>query len=75
MYVKNDPADPEVTAGASSFAGPSEGSDQHELLVAAAQAVLSTLRVPIAQQALPRPALGALRMLAAVLANGRSAKG
>jgi hypothetical protein len=74
MHGRNDSSGPGVTAGASSFAGASEGNDQHELLVAAAQAVLSTLRVPIAQEALPRPALGALRMLAAVLANGHAAK-
>jgi len=43
------------------------GEREHELLVAAARAVLTSLREPIEQRQLPRPALGALRMLAAAL--------
>ena len=39
----------------------------HELLVAAARAVLTSLREPIEQRQLPRQALGALRMLEAAL--------
>lgn len=39
----------------------------HELLVAAARAVLVSLREPIEQRQLPRAALGALRMLEAAL--------
>jgi hypothetical protein len=38
-----------------------------ELLVAAARAVLASLREPIEQRQLPRAALGALRMLEAAL--------
>ncbi|HYJ29491.1 MAG TPA: hypothetical protein VEW25_04035 [Allosphingosinicella sp.] len=40
---------------------------EHELLVAAARAVLLSLREPIGQRELPRAALGALRMLEAAL--------
>jgi hypothetical protein len=39
----------------------------HELLVAAARAVLASLRESIAQRQLPRAALGALRMMEAAL--------
>jgi hypothetical protein len=39
----------------------------HELLVAAARAVLTTLREPIAKRQLPSAALGTLRMLEAAL--------
>ena len=35
----------------------------HELLVAAARAVLSSLRGPLERRELPRAAIGALRML------------
>lgn len=73
MDIKNGAAAFEDTADASSLAGSAEAENQHELLVAAAQAVIATLRGPIAQQSLPQPALGALRMLAAVLANERIA--
>jgi hypothetical protein len=41
-------------------------SDQ-ELLVAAARAVLASLREPLEQRQLPRAAMGALRMLEAAL--------
>jgi len=41
--------------------------NDHELLIAAARAVLVSLREPIEQRALPRAALGALRMLEAAL--------
>ena len=47
--------------------GPSERD--HELLVAAARAVLASLREPVEQRALPRAAIGALRMLEAALAG------
>lgn len=40
---------------------------EHELIVAAARAVLASLREPIEQRTLPRAALGALRMLEAAL--------
>ena len=40
---------------------------EHELLVAAARAVLASLREPIEQRTLPRAALGALRMLEAAV--------
>jgi|GEM_PF-3636364 len=52
----------------------SASSDRdHELLVAAAKAVLASLREPIEQRSLPRAALGALRMLEAAVEgeNGR----
>jgi hypothetical protein len=39
----------------------------HELIVAAARAVLASLRKEIEERQLPRPALGALRMLEAAL--------
>ncbi len=73
MEIKNDAAAFEDTVDGSSLASSAEAENQHELLVAAAQAVIATLRGPIAQQSLPPPALGALRMLAAVLANERIA--
>jgi hypothetical protein len=46
---------------------------KHELLVAAARAVLASLREPIEERSLPRAALGALRMLEAAVegADGR----
>ena len=50
------------------------GEDDHELLIAAARAVLATLREPLEQRTLPRPALGALRMLAAAL-DGPAGRG
>ena len=47
-----------------------------ELIVAAARAVLVSLREPIEQRSLPRAALGALRMLDAALEGepGRSGR-
>lgn len=39
----------------------------HELLVAAARAVLSSLREPLEHRQLPRQAMGALRLLEAAL--------
>jgi len=45
---------------------------EHELLVAAARAVLASLREPIERRELPRPALGALRMLEAALDGERT---
>ena len=39
----------------------------HELLVAAARAVLASLREPLERRELPRPAIGALRMLEAAI--------
>lgn len=44
-----------------------EAEREHELLAAAARAVLTSLREPIEQRQLPRQALGALRMLEAAL--------
>ncbi|HEX8216030.1 MAG TPA: hypothetical protein VF577_01075 [Allosphingosinicella sp.] len=52
--------------------GPAER--EHELIVAAARAVLASLREPIEQRALPRAALGALRMLEAAL-EGAATRG
>jgi hypothetical protein len=49
------------------------GESDHDLLVAAARAVLATLREPIEARALPRPALGALKMLEAAL-DGEAAR-
>ena len=46
---------------------------EHELLIAAARAVLASLREPIEQRELPRAALGALRMLEAAL-DGSAAR-
>jgi hypothetical protein len=42
------------------------GAD-HELLVAAARAVLASLREPLEQRQLPRVAIGALRLLESAL--------
>ena len=39
----------------------------HDLVVAAARAVLASLREPLEQRQLPRAAMGALRMLEAAL--------
>lgn len=53
-------------------------TDDHELLVAAARAVLVSLREPREQRQLPRTALGALRLLEAALdaeASRRSGAG
>jgi hypothetical protein len=54
--------------------GPSERD--HELLIAAARAVLASLRRPVEERALPRAAIGALRMLEAALdgETGRAGK-
>ena len=41
--------------------------NDRELLVAAARAVLASLREPLEQRQLPRAAIGALRMLEAAL--------
>lgn len=43
------------------------GETDRELLVAAARAVLNSLREQIEQRTLPRPAIGALRMLEAAV--------
>lgn len=75
MHIKNGAVDSTVTAQTWSSPGSADRSDQHELLVAAAKAVLSTLESPIARETLPRPALAALRMLGTVLANERPAGG
>lgn len=52
--------------------GPSER--RHELLVAAARAVLASLRGPLEERELPRAAIGALRMLEAAL-EGETSRG
>lgn len=77
MHAKNGAGSSQDIAGesseetrlASGSNGDCGGGSQHELLVAAAEAVLATLNGPIAKESLPRPALSALRMLAAVVAN------
>lgn len=53
--------------------GPSERD--HELLVAAARAVLASLRGPLEQRELPRAAIGALRMLEAAVEGETSRAG
>ena len=53
-------------------------AEDHELLVAAARAVLASLREPLEQRRLPRAAIGALRLLEAALdgePRGRNAQG
>ncbi|HEX8643354.1 MAG TPA: hypothetical protein VF702_05505 [Allosphingosinicella sp.] len=55
-----------------SESGRTEGD--HELLIAAARAVLASLREPLEQRALPRAAMGALRMLEAAL-DGAPSRG
>ena len=46
----------------------------HELIIAAARAVLASLRRPIEERELPRAAIGALRMLEAAL-DGEVSRG
>jgi hypothetical protein len=46
---------------------PRTDDDHHDLLVAAARAMITSLRRPAADGALPRPAIAALRMLETVL--------
>jgi len=55
--------------------GRTEGRTEtdHELVVAAARAVLVSLREPIEQRTLPRAAMGALKMLEAAL-DGEAAR-
>ena len=51
-----------------------ERERDYELVIAAARAVLASLRQPIESRQLPRAALGALRMLEAAL-EGEASRG
>ncbi|HEX8527477.1 hypothetical protein [Allosphingosinicella sp.] len=46
----------------------------HELLVAAARAVLASLREPLQKRSLPRAAIGALGLLETALDTDRTAR-
>lgn len=54
----------------SEWTGSGRTESDYELVVAAARAVLISLREPIEQRTLPRAALGALRMLETALDGG-----